>query len=88
MKAEPGSVGELKQHLLAMGSAPDETASRQSSLDGAGRDVPENARIAARVDPADGLAESGVPLLAVVFDFGEFWHRKGIRRGDRVRPFP
>ena len=73
VQAEPEIVGETKEHLFAGGFGGDEFLAGEFAEEGE-IVTAKDALFAVKMNAEDFGVEAGIPLAAVVIDFGEFGH--------------
>ena len=73
MNAEPEVAGEAEEHLFAGGFGGDEFLAGEFRKE-CHVIAPEDAFLGMEMDSEDFGVEAGIPLAAVVIDFGEFRH--------------
>ena len=84
MKAQPASAAENKKHLLAACFRAAEDFSGKGSGESIRIGPPEDPLLRVKVNAQDLPAETGIPLLAVIIDFGEFRHGVRINKSGRM----
>ena len=74
VKAEPVLAGEFEEHLFPARDGTEELRAGETKLECAHVAAAEDAFPRVELDCGDTGAEAGIPLAAVVFDFGELRH--------------
>lgn len=88
VQGQPGPWGKLHEQLLAMGPAAPQLTPCQGGDDVPGPRFPKETHLWMRLHPEHSASDSRIPLLAIVFDLGEFRHDGLVCQGDQSAPQP
>ena len=86
MDSEPQSVGETKQHDLPTSLGRKKQRAAEESSQAPDRSTSEDPAGVMRFDARDPLLESAIPAPPIVFNFGEFRHKKSAGVGHHQQP--
>lgn len=83
--SEPGVFGKAEEHLFAVGLGIEQLRAGERGPQFIAINAAQDAFFPMEMDGNDALVASGIPLFAVIFDFGQFGHGRINRKERRER---